>query len=80
MLEKRFLELSHPVGLYWSKRNEEDQRDKGIDYQYEVEDMESRGTIAMFKVQNKGCSKRMKVLKTTEKTNKINPSLVRISL
>lgn len=67
LLRTAINELRHSLtDVFWSPRGEEDQYDKGIDFQYEVVDKTTRETIHIFKIQNKGTDTPLTVLKTTE--------------
>ncbi len=52
--------------FYWTPRPQEDQNDKGIDFEYELTDKQSRKTLIIFKIQNKGTAEGMEVLRTTQ--------------
>lgn len=52
--------------IFWTVRNEEDQKDKGIDYQIELEDKLNGNTLLLFKTQNKGTDRRLNPLIKTE--------------
>lgn len=58
--------------FFWSFRSEEDQRDKGIDGQYELVERKSGNTIYIFKVQNKGTRKELKRVQNGEFKGKIS--------
>lgn len=57
---------NHLPDVRWRYRNEEDQQDKGIDIQYELEDRNSSETIHLFKIQNKGTDEKLNPLKTSK--------------
>ncbi len=63
ILEKTLLDISATSDLFWKLRNVEDQLDKGIDYECEIEDKESGETQIIFKIQNKGTNNELKPLK-----------------
>ena len=52
--------------VYWIGRSEEDQNDKGVDFQYELEDKLSGQTLHLFKIQNKGTESDLVPLKNTK--------------
>ena len=67
LLRTTINELRHFLtDVFWSPREEEDQQDKGIDFQYELIDKTTRKTIHIFKIQNKGTDTPVTALKTTE--------------
>ncbi|WP_276976818.1 DUF4365 domain-containing protein [Flavobacterium filum] len=51
--------------ISWISRSEEDQNDKGIDFEYELEDKNTGDTITIFKIQNKGTESCINLLKRT---------------
>lgn len=53
-------------GLFWRYRPGEDQEDKGIDYEHELEDRSTGDSLILFKTQNKGTDSNVKRLKTTK--------------
>ena len=53
-------------GLFWRYRPGEDQEDKGIDYEHELEDRSTGDSLILFKTQNKGTDSDVKRLKTTK--------------
>ncbi|MNK18096.1 hypothetical protein D3C87_362940 [compost metagenome] len=55
-----------------SKVSEEHQKDKGIDFQIEIEDKKKRETIILFKIQNKGTADNLKPLIQTTNSGMIS--------
>lgn len=51
--------------LYWRFRAGEDQEDKGIDYEHELEDRITGDSLILFKTQNKGTDNKVKRLVNT---------------
>ncbi|WPU96412.1 DUF4365 domain-containing protein [Mucilaginibacter sabulilitoris] len=51
--------------LYWRFRPGEDQDDKGIDYEHELEDRPTGDSLLIFKTQNKGTDNKVKRLVST---------------
>lgn len=52
--------------IFWIPRSEEDQNDKGVDFQYELESKLTGETLHIFKIQNKGTETNLKPLKGTD--------------
>lgn len=52
--------------IFWIPRSEEDQNDKGIDFQYELENKLTGETLHIFKIQNKGTESNLTPLKGTD--------------
>lgn len=58
--------------IFWGCRSQEDQLDKGIDFEYELTDKKTRKTLLVLKIQNKGTNGGVEVLKTTKQKGKIS--------
>lgn len=52
--------------IFWIPRSEEDQNDKGIDFQYELENKLTGESLHIFKIQNKGTETNLTPLKGTD--------------
>jgi hypothetical protein len=73
LLEKTLSDLKETLrDIYWRVRNEEDQKDKGIDFQCELENNATGETLLIFKIQNKGTEKSIRTLKTKAKIGLIS--------
>ncbi len=62
LLNSTFSEFRKEIPIHFRRNNEENQNDKGIDFQFEVEDKITRETTTLFKLQNKGTEEEIKAL------------------
>jgi hypothetical protein len=60
------------VDTHWVVRDQQDQKDKGVDFEYELSSKSTRETLLLFKIQNKATEGGLKVLKTTVNKGKIS--------
>ncbi|PKK37357.1 hypothetical protein BWI96_05635 [Siphonobacter sp. SORGH_AS_0500] len=76
LLEDKINELKHIIPDYYlNLRSQEDQDDKGIDFECEIEQRTTGSTSHLFKIQNKGSSKALSPLTETNNLGHISYSI-----